>query len=186
MSNGPTAPQGYDNVAKVLHWLVAAILVGQFALGWLMPGVRRGMEPGSAMHAHISVGVVVLLLIAVRLAWRILHRVPAEGELPLWQRRASDAVHWLLYALVFVTTLSGWFYASARGWALTFFGLFPLPPLTVEGSTIGRAIGRLHENVVWVLLALVAVHVAAALVHAFFYRDRVMQRMLFARVRGIP
>jgi cytochrome b561 len=172
---------GYDAVAKTLHWLVAAILVGQFALGWLMPGVRRGMEPGLPMHAHISIGIVVLALIAVRLAWRLTHPVPAEPELPAWQRRASEAVHWLLYALVLVTTFSGWFYASARGWSLTFFGLFPLPALAAQGSPTGRAIGGIHEGIVWVLLAVIAAHVAAALVHAFVYRDRVMERMLFRR-----
>src|SRR5206468_3162483 len=111
-----TTNVAYGAVAKVLHWLIAGILVGQFALGWLMPTVRRGMEPGVAMQTHISIGIVVLALIVVRLAWRLSHAVPPEPELPRWQRNASVVVHWLLYALVFVTTLSGWFYASARGW----------------------------------------------------------------------
>lgn len=175
------ARTGYDTFAKVLHWLVAAILVGQFALGWLMPEVRRGMEPGSAMHVHISIGIVVLALIVVRFFWRLTHRVPAETELPRWQRNGSVAVHWLLYMLVFVTTLSGWFYASARGWSLTFFGLLPLPALVAQGSSTGRAIGEIHESIVWVLLAVIAIHLLAALMHAFVYRDRVMQRMLFRR-----
>lgn len=171
---------GYGTFAKILHWLIAAILVGQFALGWLMPDVRRGMEPGLSMHVHISIGIVVLALIVVRLFWRMTHGIPAETNLPRWQRNASSAVHALLYALVFVTTLSGWFYASARGWPLTFFGLFPLPALVAQGSPTGRAIGGIHESIVWVLLGVIALHVVAALVHAFVYRDQVMQRMLFA------
>jgi cytochrome b561 len=174
------APE-YGITAKVLHWAIAAILVGQLALGWLMPSVRRGMEPGTSMHLHISIGIVVLALIVVRLLWRLWHRVPPAAELPRWQAVASAAVHALLYLLVLVTTLSGWFYASARGWALTFFDLAPLPALSAPGSTVGRAIGSLHESLVWVLLAAVAIHVAAALVHAFVYRDQVMQRMLFRR-----
>lgn len=171
----------YGVVAKLLHWLVAAILAAQFALGWLMPPVRRGMEPGSAMHTHISIGIVVLVLIAVRLAWRLTHPVAPEPELPRWQRIGSAAVHWSLYGLVLVTTLSGWFYASARGWSLAFFGLVPLPGLVAQGSPIGRALGGLHEGIVWVLLGAIALHVSAALVHALVYRDQVMQRMLFAR-----
>jgi cytochrome b561 len=173
------APTGYGTFAKILHWLVAAILVGQFALGWLMPKVRRGMEPGLSMRVHISIGIVVLALIAVRLVWRVTHPVPLEPDLPRWQRNAASAVHGLLYLLVFVTTFTGWFYASARGWSLTFFGLFPLPALVAQGSPTGRAVGGIHETIVWVLLAVVALHVLAALVHAFVYRDRVMQRMLF-------
>ncbi len=171
----------YGNFAKVLHWLIAAILVAQFAIGWLMPGIKRGMQPGTPMHVHISIGIVVLALILVRLVWRLTHRVPPEPSLPTWQRHASEAVHWLLYLLVLVTTLSGWFYASARGWALTFFGLFPLSALVAQGSRTGRAIGGIHEDIVWVLLAVIALHVAAALVHAFVYRDRVMERMLWRR-----
>ncbi len=171
--------KGYGSVAKVLHWLVASILVAQFALGWLMPKVRRGMEPGISMDVHVSIGIVVLALIVIRLLWRITHRVPPAPQLPLWQRNASLAVHWLLYALVFVTTFSGWFYASARGWHLTFFGLFPLLALSPEGSPTGHALGEIHESIVWVLLAVIIVHTLAALVHVFVYRDRVMQRMLF-------
>src|SRR5438309_8419 len=127
----------YGPVAKVLHWLVAAILVGQFALGWLMPAIRRGMEPGLAMHTHISIGIVVLALMVVRLLWRLTHPVPPEPELPKWQRHASITVHWLLYLMVLVTTITGWLYASARGWSLAFFSLAPLPALVPQGNSIG-------------------------------------------------
>lgn len=169
----------YGTFAKILHWLVGGILSGQFALGWLMPNVRRGMQPGPAMHVHISIGIVVLALIVVRWLWRITHPVAADFSLPRWQRNASRAVHSLLYLLVFVTTLSGWLYASARGWSLTFFGLFPLPALVAQASPIGRTLGEMHETIVWVLLGAIGVHVLGALMHAFVYRDRVMQRMLF-------
>jgi cytochrome b561 len=145
---GGEARADYGAVAKLLHWLVAAILVGQFALGCLMPKVKRGMEPGLSMQLHISIGMVVLALIVLRLLWRTTHPAPAEPELPRWQRNASVAVHWLLYALVLLTTLSGWFYASARGWSLTFFGLFSLPALVAQGSATGRAIGEIHESIV--------------------------------------
>jgi len=179
----PEAPPAYGLTAKILHWLIAAILVAQFALGWLMPAVRRGAEPGFSMHTHISIGIVVLALILVRLLWRLTHRVPPEPQLPRWQRLGSTVVHWLLYLLVVVATLSGWFHASAHGWALTFFGLFPLPALAGHGSAGGRAIGDIHEGVVLLLLGVIAIHLLAALVHAFVYRDQVMQRMLFGKER---
>lgn len=181
--NHDKATFSYGTVAKILHWLIAAILVGQFSLGSLMPDIKRGMQPGTAMHTHIAIGIVVLALVVVRLAWRVTHPVPPEPELPRWQRNASSAVHWLLYLLVLMTTLSGWFFASARGWSLTFFGFFPLPGLVAQGSRVGRALGEIHEGVVWVLLAVVGLHVLAALVHAFVYRDAVMQRMLFVTPR---
>ncbi|HUH94529.1 MAG TPA: cytochrome b/b6 domain-containing protein, partial [Casimicrobiaceae bacterium] len=79
----------YTTVAKVLHWLIAGILVLQFAIGWIMPSIRRGIQPGLAMHVHISTGIVVLGLIVVRLLWRLTHPVPPEAQLPRWQRSGS-------------------------------------------------------------------------------------------------
>ena len=168
----------YGATAKFLHWLIAAILLVQLALGWLMPEVRRGMSPGTAMNVHMSIGVIVLALIVARLAWRVTHPVEPDAALTGWQRASSEAVHWLLYALVLATTITGWFYASMRGWTVTMFSLFPLPALASEGSQLGRAIGRLHESTTAMLAAVIGAHVAAALVHLFVYRDRVMQRML--------
>jgi cytochrome b561 len=171
-------PAHYGAIAKILHWLIAALLLGQLALGWLMPEVRRGMTPGTSMNLHMSIGVVVLALIAMRLLWRVTHPVAPGAELLGWQRASSEAVHWLLYALVFVTTLTGWFYASMRGWSVTLFSLLPLPALSAEGSPLGRSIGRLHEASTAILAGVIGLHVAAAFAHLFLYRDRVMQRML--------
>jgi cytochrome b561 len=152
--------------------------VVQFPLGWLMPEIKRGMQPGTPMNVHMSIGLVMLALIVVRFAWRVTHRVPPHQGLPVWQSVGAEALHWLLYALVFVATLTGWFYASMRGWTITLFWLVPIPPLVEQGSQFGRALGRLHQNLVWVLIAFVLLHLAAALVHMLVYKDRVMQRML--------
>jgi cytochrome b561 len=168
----------YGTTAKVLHWLIASVIVVQFVIGWLMPDIRRGMTPGAAMTWHISIGIVVLALIVVRFAWRLTHPVAPETSLPVWQRLSSEALHWTLYAMVLVTTVTGWAYASYRGWKISFFFTMPLPMLSDANSPTARAIGRWHEDIVWVLLALAAVHVAAALVHHFYYRDGVMRRML--------
>ena len=168
----------YGSTAKVFHWVIVALLAIQLPLGWLMPGVRRGMQPGGAMTLHISIGMTVLILIVLRFLWRLAHPVAPETSLPGWQRLSSELVHWLLYLVVLLTTLSGWMYASARGWTASLFWIIPLPRLVAEGSNFGRAVGEFHTTLTWVLLALIGVHVLAALVHLFFYRDRVMYRML--------
>ena len=168
----------YGRTAKVFHWLIVAILLVQYPLGWLMPDVRRGEVPGMATNAHISIGIVVMGLIVLRLAWRLTHPVAPESNLPPWQRLSSEAVHWLLYLAVFLTAITGWIYASMRGWALSFFVLFPLPPLVAPGSPMGRQLGELHGSLIYVLIGLICLHVLAALVHMFVYRDGVMRRML--------
>jgi len=170
--------RGYGPTAKVLHWLTMALLVVQYTIGWIMPGIRPGMTPGSLMNLHISFGAVILALVLVRFLWHLARPVPPESSLPRWQRLSSTALHLSLYALIIVTTLTGWVFASMRGWSISVFGVIPLPALVAEGSTFGRTIGELHQILIWVLLAAIGAHVLAALVHLVVYRDRVVQRML--------
>src|ERR1700733_1031623 len=115
----------YGTTAKVFHWFVLALLLVQYPLGWLMPDIHRGDKPGAAMSFHVSLGIVILLAIVARLVWRLTHPVAPDNTLPRWQRLTSQATHWLLYALVLATTMTGWVFASFRGWALSLFCLGP-------------------------------------------------------------
>ena len=176
----------YGPTAKVFHWVIVALLAVQLPLGWLMPDIHRGMQPGDAMVLHISIGMTVLVLIVLRFLWRLSHPVAPESTLPGWQRLSSELVHWLLYLVVLSTTLTGWMFASIRGWTIRLFWAVPLPPLVAEGSSVGRAIGPWHDTLPWILVGLIAVHVLAALVHLFVYRDQVMHRMLPNSARPAP
>ena len=168
----------YGTAAKVLHWLVLALLLVQYPLGWLMPDIHRDMKPGAAMSFHVSLGIVILLLILARLLWRLTHPVAPENTLPPWQRLTSQATHWLLYALVLATTVTGWLFASFRGWSISLFYLVPLPRLAAENPSAVKAFDGWHQVMEWTLLGVIGIHVAAALAHIFIYRDRIMQRML--------
>lgn len=173
-----TARLHYGTPAKVFHWLIVALLAVQYPIGWLMPDLHRGMAPGAPMTFHVSFGITVLALTAIRLVWRLTHPVAPESSLPAWQQLSSEVVHWLLYALVLATTLSGWLFASFRGWSISFFYLVPLPMLASDNAAAGRTIDGLHQAMELALLVTIGIHVAAALAHIFVYRDRVMQRML--------
>lgn len=168
----------YGTVAKIFHWLIVALLLVQYPLGWLMPDVHRGMTPGAGMTFHISIGITILTLIVLRFAWRLMHPVAPESSLPPWQRVTSEATHWLLYLLVLATTITGWLFASFRGWSVRFFYLVRMPMLASDNAAAGKAIDGLHQVMEWTLLVVIGIHVAAALIHLFIYRDRVMQRML--------
>ena len=168
----------YDPTAKLLHWLIVALLAVQYPIGWLMPDIHRGQTPGVAMTFHISFGILILGLIVLRLIWRLTHPVLAEPSLPAWQRTAALVAHWMLYLLVLATTLTGWLFASFRGWTVSFFYLVRLPMLAADNPAAGKAIDGLHQVAEWSLLVLIGLHVAAALTHLLIYRNRVMQRML--------
>jgi cytochrome b561 len=168
----------YGTPAKMFHWLIVALLAIQYPIGWLMPDLHRGQQPGLGMTFHISFGILILVLIVLRFVWRLTHPVAPESTLPPWQRLSSELVHWLLYILVLATTLSGWLFASFRGWSVSFFYLFPLPMLAADNADAGKTIDGLHQVTEWTLLVFIGLHVLAAFAHMFIYRDRVMQRML--------
>jgi len=167
----------YGTTAKVLHWLIVALLIVQYLIGWLMPDVHRG-PPGVPMVLHMSVGLSILVLIVLRFVWRLAHPVAPESSLPAWQRLSSELVHWMLYILVLATTFSGWLFASFRGWSVAYFYMLPFPMLASDNQAAGRAIDGLHQAAEWTLLVFIGLHVVAAFAHLFVYRDRVMQRML--------
>ena len=90
----------------------------------------------------------------------------------------SRFTHYALYLLVFVMTVLGWAAANYRGWTVMLLGVVPLPPLAAKGTPWAHQAGDIHNKLVWVLLALIALHVAGALYHLLVRKDRVMQRML--------
>ncbi|WP_426611852.1 cytochrome b [Bradyrhizobium sp. McL0616] len=168
----------YGTTAKIFHWAIVALLAVQYPIGWFMPDIHRGMTPGAGMTFHVSIGITVLALTTLRLIWRLTHPVAPESSLPAWQRLSSEAVHWLLYALVLATTISGWLFASFRGWSVSFFYLLHLPMLASDNEAAGRTVDGLHQAMELALLVTIGIHIAAGLLHIFVYRDRVMQRML--------
>jgi cytochrome b561 len=170
---------GYGAFAKLLHWLVFLLVIGQFALGWLMPDIGRDTRPEGLIAWHLAVGASILVLVAIRFAWRLYRPVPlVTDDVPPWQHRLAFATHWLLYAVLIAIVLLGWANAAARGYAVRAFGVVTLPPIASTGSPLGMAAGDLHGLLTWVLLGLVGLHVAAAFYHRLVLRDRVMARML--------
>lgn len=168
----------YGITAKALHWFVVFLLLVQYSIGWLMPDIHGNMQPGTAMVLHLSIGLTILAIIILRLLWRLSHPVAPESSLPAWQRLSSEAVHWLLYLAVLATTLTGWVFASFRGWSVKYFFAVPFPMALSKSSEGVKFFDGWHQAMEWTLLALIAIHVGAAMLHIFYYRDRIMQRML--------
>jgi cytochrome b561 len=179
MSNTTT---GYTGTAKALHWTIVALLIVQFIAAWTMPDIKRHTKPDTLINLHISVGVLILFVAVLRLTWRAGHpEPPPEDGLPPWQVQSARAVHWLLYALLFVLPVLGWLNASWRGFPVIMFGL-ELPKLLATRAPGGGWTGDVHALLAtYGLLTLVGLHVAAALYHYFIRRDGVLQRMLPGR-----
>jgi cytochrome b561/polyisoprenoid-binding protein YceI len=189
--------QRYTAVAIVLHWAIAAAIVSNLFIGWWMTGALD--EAGTraraiaAFQLHKSIGLTVLVLSLMRLLWRLTHKPPSlpTGMAP-WERFAAKATHWAIYALMVVVPLSGWTYVSSQwadGKALNvptlWFGLFAVPHLfdahAMADAARAAVAGRneaAHFYLAWSMAGLFVLHVAAALKHHYFNRDRVLTQML--------
>jgi cytochrome b561 len=170
---------GYSVTAKILHWLILALLIGQFIFAWTMPHIGRDTPVTTLISLHFTFGILILAVAIVRLAWRLIAGAPPpEDTLPPWQERTSLVVHWLLYLLLFVVPILGWINASWRGMPIVMFGL-ELPQLIGKRALGWGWTGDVHGLLAnYAVLALVGLHVVAALYHYFIRRDRVLQRML--------
>lgn len=174
---------GYGIVAKILHWLIFALLAVQYAIGSIMPHIGRKTVNEGWVSWHFSVGAAILFFILVRLAWRLIHPVPLIPTMAPWERVVSGFTHWALYILVLVMTVLGWAATNSRGWDVKLFGVVTLPQLAPKGSAWGHECGDIHNVLVYVLLGFIILHVAGALYHYFVKRDQVVGRMLFASGR---
>jgi cytochrome b561 len=175
--------QRYTTTAIALHWLIALLIVGAFTLGLVMTDMP-GISPAKLRYYnwHKWAGVTVLFLATLRLLWRLGHRPPElTGAMPAWQRRAAHGVHHLLYVLMFAVPLSGYFFTLAAGRPVVYFGLFQLPVLIEADPALKEVLAVVHEWLNWLMAAIVAVHVLAALKHAFIDRDATLRRMLPGR-----
>ncbi|MGI4812340.1 MAG: cytochrome b [Janthinobacterium lividum] len=167
----------YDGVARVLHWMIVILIAVQFVIGWTMPDVHRDTRPVGLIAWHLGVGALIIAAMAVRVIWRITHRPPPDN-VSLLLNLASRLTHVLLYVALLAVPLLGWANASSRGWTVKLLWILPLPSLTAAGSAFGHACGDIHGILAWLLLALIGVHIAAALFHSLILKDRVLHRML--------
>jgi cytochrome b561 len=168
----------YSTPAIVLHWLVALLIFAGFPLGVYMQDLPLSPDKLKLYSYHKWIGITVLLLVAVRLGWRLTHTPPPLPDaVAAWQRHASALVHGLLYVLMIAIPLSGWLMSSAKGFQTVWFGVLPLPDLVAKDKALGDLLAGVHKTLNFTLLALVVMHVGAALQHHFIERQPFLQRM---------
>lgn len=169
----------WGGVSQSLHWLVAVLIVVIAVIGLTMGDLPNSPRKVSVYAVHKSLGLTVLALAAVRLAWRLYAGAPRHlPGTPTWQRWLASSTHAALYALMFAMPLSGWLLNSAAGYPLQWFKLFNLPALAGEDAGLRELAGELHEAGFWLLLVLVLAHAGAALFHHVIQRDDTLRRML--------
>ena len=175
----------YSLAQRLLHWLIAILAIPALGvgltLGWLgFEGARDsfGSDVTNALYAgHKTVGVLLLVLMTLRLIVRLVRGTPPPAPtLTPFERIASRAVHDLLYLILLALPIVGWLATAAGGYPVQFFA-WTLPGLIAKDPALSETLFQLHGALGWVLLALLALHIAGALMHWLIKRDGVMRRM---------
>lgn len=172
-------------VSQLLHWLIVLLVLVLAIVGLTMGELPKTPSNFWVYTLHKSVGITVLALVLVRIAWRLHAGTPRPVPgTPTWQARIASLTHLLLYALLLAMPLSGWLYDSASGLRpFRWFGLVEMPKLSAPNEGLSALSNDVHEVLFWVLVALVALHAAAAFHHHLFRHDATLTRML-PRRRG--
>lgn len=174
-----STPAKYSHIAIALHWLIALMIIANFALGLTMVDMSLSPQKLKFFSWHKWVGLTIFMLVCLRLLWRLGHPVPAlPSSMPQWQVTAAHLSHVLLYVLMFAIPLSGWLYSSAAGKSVVYLGLFPLPDLVQADKSLAETLKEVHGYFNFTMAALVLTHIAAAWKHHLVDRDDVMAGMV--------
>lgn len=170
-------PQRFTVLSRALHWLMALLILSMLFIGvGMVSTVSPRYDELSAVHR--SIGIVILVLAALRLLNRLSTRPPPlPADLPPWQRTLATASHYVLYALMFALPLVGWSMLSAGGYPLLVFGHLQLPAIVPHDAALYAVLRTGHTILAVLLFAVFLAHFGAALFHAFIRRDEVLKSM---------
>ncbi|MFW5431770.1 MAG: cytochrome b [Methylophilaceae bacterium] len=190
----------YTKTAVYLHWLIALGIFGMFALGWFMSELPKEAPKQMAydlfdwgiytwelskeasprsfyFNLHKSIGITLLVLIAIRLVWRIMHKPPTPlASYKAWERKLSTGAHHLLYMLMVIIPISGLVMAVSSKYGVKWFGIKLLGGL--DNKPLREIFYETHEIAGIILLAILALHIIGALKHKFIDKDETMKRMM--------
>lgn len=194
MTSQPPAIRRYTRVAMILHWLVAVLIVASVILIWIVNLVpETAARP--VVDTHKSIGILVLGLVLLRILWRLANPPPPlPRTYAPWEKRGAHAAHIALYVLILALPISGWLHDSAwkeaAKYPMQLFYLVPWPRIGFIQSmdpmirdSFHAVSGAIHVWLSYLLYALFALHVGAALKHQFMDREPELERMLPARER---
>lgn len=171
--------RSWGSLSRAFHWGLGLVIIGMLAYGWWMNHVAARPDRFFHRSIHADIGYVVLLLMALRLIWRAINPVPEPpAGSPVWERVLAKSNHWLLYVITMLVAVLGWAHSGAhKPDYADWFGLFRVPQFTTPDKANADFYEDWHIYMAYVLIALVAIHILAALYHHFVRDDDVVARM---------
>ena len=170
----------WGSVSRGLHWLIGFTIIGMLAFGWWMNHIPARADRFFYRSIHADIGYVLLLLLVIRIVWRFLNPAPElPGKMRRWLGAAARIHQWALDFAALLVIMLGWAHSGAHtpNYA-SWFGLFQVPQITSPDKAVAQTYEDRHILFAYVLLALVVLHVVAAIWHHRIRRDTVVVRMV--------
>ena len=181
-----SSAQDYSAATKVLHWLIALLIIGLIGLGWYMVGLTYFDKwYNSSLAIHKSLGMFVLVLAFAKISWRFFSPSPAFVDtIKPWERVAAKGTHLVLYFMMVVIPVTGYAISTSAGSPVSFFDLFDIPAVLPESDGLRDLAVELHYYLSYGAAIVVAMHALAALKHQFIEKDGTLSRMWWSSSRS--
>ncbi|NKJ20399.1 cytochrome b561 [Dyella sp. SG609] len=160
----------------ILHWGTVLLLIAAAAFALIRDEVAGRVARQWLLEGHRHTGLLVLLLAVLRIGLRLRHGRLPQAVHSRVIRIAAWLTHAALYLILLALPLVGWALSNAEGKPVTLFGA-ALPALVADDEDLADALLVWHQDIAWALLALVLLHIGAALYHHFVRRDDVLRAM---------
>ncbi|NQY44162.1 MAG: cytochrome b [Legionellales bacterium] len=169
----------YGSLSKFFHWVCALMVIILLVVGFVMDNFSD-LFRATAYNLHKSNGIVLMVIMLMRAIWMLANPKPAmPNDTPKWEIMAASLTHYAFYILLIIMPLSGWLMSCAYGYPPKFFGMFSLPlPGITKNIALAKSMQTIHLLVAKILVALISIHIIAALKHHFIHKDALLLRML--------
>jgi len=164
-------------ISKFLHWFMAFAIIGMLIVGFIMADMQPSSLKWTAYTLHKSTGVLLIMLLALRLVWRLSNPTPkltVDGVKGVFARLSV----YVLYASMATMVVSGFIMSDAGRYTVSFFDLFTFPYVFEKNSELSELAGQVHTNAAFALIGFLFLHVLAAFYHHVILKDTVLLRML--------
>lgn len=182
MGRGRNTADRWGRVARLLHWTVAVMVAAMIWFGWEAEATKDHDQSYALIHIHFQIGILLFALMALRALWRLSQPAPLDvAATPLWQVRVKNLTHTLLYALLLLMPVAGYIVYVHMQADMRLFSLVTVPTLFTpqyEDESLRAYAWYAHVYGSWMLIALITLHISAALWHGLVKRDGVLRRMV--------
>lgn len=176
----PNSAENYSLTAKILHWLIALLIIALLGIGWWMVGLSY-YDPWyhDALSWHKSLGMIVGLVVFFKLFWSLIKKAPTpQASLSTFERIASGLVHSVLRLAILIIPITGYLVSTSEGAGIDIFNWFSFPVLLQINEHARDIAINIHYYFAYATLALVVLHAAAAFKHQFYDHKSTLKRML--------